>query len=263
MNYRTIVFEVEEQVASITLNRPESLNALNEEMAGELLAALGECGSREDVRAVVINGAGRGFCSGGDIRAMLDVFEPDPSVFFTTVLRGLHGVTLALRNLPKPVIAAVHGYAAGAGFNLALACDLRVAAVGARFVQAFVNMALVPDMGGTYFLPRLVGPGRAAELFFTGRPVEAEEALRLGIVNQVVPDEKLKEAALELARRLAQGPTLALARTKALLNRTFEQGLAQQLEDELQGQIYCSGTADFKDAVSAFVEKRPAVFRGE
>ncbi len=263
LSYRTIIFEVEEGVATITLNRPESLNALNQEMGRELLAALRECGSREDIRAVVIKGAGRGFSSGGDIKAMLKVFDQVPSLFFTTDLASLHEVTLAIRELPKPVIAAVHGYAAGAGMNLALACDLRVAAASARFVEAFVNMGLVPDMGGTYFLPRFVGPGKAAELFFTGQPIDADEAHRLGIVNRVVADEELGKAAMDLARQLARGPTLALARTKALLNRAFEQGLARQLDDELQGQVYCSGTEDFQAAVRAFVEKRPVTFKGK
>ncbi|MFQ6059124.1 MAG: enoyl-CoA hydratase/isomerase family protein [Anaerolineae bacterium] len=261
--YETILFTIEEGVATITLNRPESLNALNQQMAEELLDALERC-KQDAVRAVVIKGAGRGFCAGGDVRAMRELVEKGaPEEFFRDALGAVHQAILAIRNLPKPVLASIHGFASGAGFNLALACDLRIATETARFNQAFVRLGLIPDAGGTFFLPRMVGLGKASELFFSGEFLDAPEALRLGFLNRVVPEGELESATRELATRLAKGPTLAIGRIKALINQGLvATDLASHLEREQQAQIASSRTEDFQAGVAAFFEKREPEFKG-
>ncbi len=263
MSYETITFEIQRPVATITLNRPDRLNALNQKMGEELQEAIAHCAADENVRAVVLTGTGRGFCTGGDVKAMRDhVGAGDPAAFFGDALATIHGAVLAIRRLPKPVIGAINGFASGAGFNLALACDLRIAADTARFNQAFVLVGLTPDAGGTYHLPRLVGLAKATELFFTGEMIDAAEALRLGIVNRVVPAAELPQAAADWAAQLAQGPTLALGRTKMLLNSALVEDLETQLEKERQSQVASGLTEDFREGLAAFFEKRPANFQG-
>ncbi|MFQ6114170.1 MAG: enoyl-CoA hydratase/isomerase family protein [bacterium] len=218
MNYENILLKVGQNIAHLTLNRPDSLNALNESMIKEIKQAIQESSSRDDVRVVVISGAGNAFSAGGDLNVMKQAVDSrKPANFFEEPLQALNQTASAIRNLPKPVIASIHGFANGAGFNLALCCDIRLAAVSTKFNQAFIKVGLVPDTGGTYLLPRIVGLTRAAELFFTGNFIDAREAERLGIINKAVADEKLQEETLRYANKLAQAPTMAIGKIKMLL----------------------------------------------
>ncbi|NIN52738.1 MAG: hypothetical protein GTN80_06190 [Nitrososphaeria archaeon] len=260
MIYETILFEKVDGVSTITLNRPESLNAINFEMAQELLRATKECEGKE-VRAVVIRGSGRAFCAGGDVKAMRETL-PRQGEFLRRTAGILHELILALRALKKPVIASISGPAAGAGFSLALACDLRIASEKTSFNTAYVRIGLSPDGSGTYFLPKYVGLGKACELFFLGNTIDAKEAERLGLVNKVVPEDDLESTTMELARRLAEGPTLAIGQTKLLIDLSFTEALGSQLDKELENLVRCSETQDFVEGISAFFEKRRPTFQG-
>jgi 2-(1,2-epoxy-1,2-dihydrophenyl)acetyl-CoA isomerase len=263
MSYDTVLVSVDSGVATLTLNRPERLNALNDELGGDLFRALREMEGRSDVRSLVLTGSGRGFCAGGDVKDMLGQLEGGrPSGFFEGALAVFHEVVMTMRRLPKPIIAVVNGPAVGAGMNLALSADVVHASETALFSQAFVKLGLVPDCGGTFFLPRLVGPARAAEIMFTGDTIDAKQALELGIVSRVVPAEELMPGALALARRLAEGPTAAIGRCKALLQRSFESPLDELLQLERLAQIDCGHTADFNEGVRAYTEKRTPRFQG-
>jgi len=262
MNFKTLEVEIRESVAVVALNRPEALNALDLALGEDLGDALKDLRGRPDVRAILLTGAGRAFCAGGDIKQMLPGEGRKPADFFEKPLRAFHEVILAIRGMPKPVVAAVNGFASGAGCNLALACDYRIAGEGARFNQAFVRIGLVPDCGGTFLLPRIVGWARAAELILTGRMVEAREALAMGLVHEVVADDQLRPVAMKVAGRLAAGPTLAYARAKYLLDRSANAGLEDQLEAERMSQVALGPSADFLEGLRAFVEKRPARFEG-
>lgn len=254
-------FSVEGSVALITLNRPASRNALDRRLAEELFELLGRC-AREEVRAVVITGAGKAFSAGGDLLELWGRIEGEGEGLDVILRQTYHPPILRLVNLPKPVIAAVNGSAVGAGCDLALACDLRIASQDARFGEVFSRVGLAPDCGGSYLLPRLVGVGKALELIFTGEIIDAAEALRIGLVNRVVPAERLLEESLEVARALAEGPTLALG----LAKRNVWQGLGLGLESALAGEAEAQGrlarTSDFKEGVMAFKEKREPRFRG-
>lgn len=262
MTYENLRLELAPPVATLVLNRPERLNALNRETARELRAALREIEAQADLRAIILRGEGRAFSAGGDIRGMAEWIEQkQPAGFFDEPLAELHALVRALWELPRPVIAAVHGVAAGAGMSLALACDLRLAAAGARFNLAFVNIGLAPDSGSTYTLARQVGLGKALELALTGDFLEAGEAERLGIVNRVVPESALVAEAEALARRIAEKSGFAVARIKRLLHATYARRLEEQLEAEAQVQREIGrGSADFLEGVHAFLEKRPARF---
>jgi 2-(1,2-epoxy-1,2-dihydrophenyl)acetyl-CoA isomerase len=218
MNYENIQLEMRDAVGIITLNRPESLNALTTEVGKEFQAAVSEV-QESGARAVVVTGAGRVFCAGGDLREMQKIAQREGKVeaFFDEPLRLLNECILLIRRAPLPFIAAVNGAASGGGCNLALACDLVIAGEGARFNQAFIKIGLVPDCGGTFILPRLVGWKRATELMMTGEVVTAERALEMGMINAVVPDEELLARALAMAEKLAQAPTAAIGRIKELL----------------------------------------------
>ena len=245
-------------VLTLTLNRPEVLNAITPALLDEVTDALREAASGRTVRAVVITGAGRGFCSGQDLRAAAG----DGGLDVGTILRDHYTPAIrAIRSMDQPVIAAVNGVAAGAGFSLALACDLRIAAESATFVQAFVRIGLIPDLASTYFLPRLIGPARAAELTMLGETVDATRALELGIVNRVVPDGELAAAAAELAGRLARGPR-SIGLTKRALEVSHENDLEAQLAVEERLQTEATTTSDFVEGVGAFLEKRRATFTG-
>ncbi len=249
---------VSDGVLTLTLNRPEVLNAITPALLDEVTGALVEAASGRTVRAVIITGAGRGFCSGQDLRAT----ATDGGFDVGAVLRDHYTPAIrAIRSMDQPVIAAVNGVAAGAGFSLALACDLRIAAESATFVQAFVRIGLIPDLASTYFLPRLIGPARAAELTMLGETVDATRALDLGIVNRVVPDSELATAAAELAGRLARGPR-SIALTKRALEVSHENDLEAQLAVEERLQTEATTTSDFFEGVSAFLEKRRATFTG-
>ena len=253
-------YEVSQAIATITLDRPDARNALDATLKRELLAAIRAAGRDRAVRVVVLTGAGSAFCAGQDLRETADPGAPPLS----TVLRETYNpLILAMRRLDKPIVAAVNGVAAGAGMALALACDLRIAADSASFVLAFGRVGLVPDSGTTWFLPRLVGPARAAELALVGDPVSATNAERWGLVNRVVPATELQTEARALALRLAAGAPRALALTKRALNRSFDAGLEAQLEDEASLQGIAGRTADHREGVAAFLAKRPPRFTGE
>jgi 2-(1,2-epoxy-1,2-dihydrophenyl)acetyl-CoA isomerase len=245
-------------VQTITLNRPDVLNAFNVAMHGELQAALKEAGRSDEVRAVVITGAGRGFCVGQD----LTEFREAPGDIGDRLRAGYHLTILAIRTLEKPVLAAVNGPAAGAGLSLALACDLRIAADSASFVPAFVSIGLVPDSGGTFFARSLLGYARAFEWLAAGRKLTAAEAHAWGLVSEVVEPDGLVPRAAALARELAELPTRAIGMTKRLLDSAETATLEEQLEREAQLQAAATQTEDFREGVAAFLEKRPPRFGG-
>ena len=259
MAYETLLYEVQDGVAVLTLNRPQNLNAFNNTMLAELADALDRARQDEGVRAVVLTGAGRAFSAGQDLK---DVPDPSPGAFYRHLAERYNPVVLRIAEMPKPTLAGVNGVAVGAGCNIALACDLRIASTEARFGEVFVNIALVPDSGGTFFLPRLVGLARAMELVYTGRIIGAEEAERIGLVNRVVPPERLMEETLSLARTLAQGPTRALG----LSRQALLYGLTHSLREALEFEAFCQDALslghDYQEGVRAFVEKRKPQFRG-
>lgn len=262
-DYKCLLYEVKDAVATLTLNRPERMNALGDTLRDDLYAAVVRASGDSDVRVMVITGAGKGFCAGGDVKAMNDAKEgraTRPLIDKVAPLRDR--VLAAMRDAPQPIIAAVNGAAAGAGMNLALGCDIRLASTAAKFTQAFVKRGLHPDWGGTYFLPRIVGMAKACELIFTGDVIDAQEALRLGIVNAVHPPETLMTATLELARKLAAGPPIAIRLAKRALYHSLDVDLRSALEFETFAQNICSETEDAREGIRAFVEKRAPNFTG-
>jgi 2-(1,2-epoxy-1,2-dihydrophenyl)acetyl-CoA isomerase len=263
MSYETIQLEMRDTVCLLTLNRPDRLNALNVQVAKDFKAAIKEALDR-GARAIVLTGAGRAFCAGGDLREMQEMATNEGRVeaFFDEPLRLLSEAILLIRKTPVPFIAAVNGVASGAGCNLALACDLVIAAESAKFNQAFIRIALTPDCGATFILPRLVGWKRATELLFTGDLVSAQAAAEMGMINSVAPDEELMSRALALAEKLAQAPTAAIGQIKMLLEASALNDYGGQLELERKTQIESGKTKDFVEGVSAFLEKRPPRFVG-
>lgn len=263
MEFETIQLEKRGDVAVITLNRPASLNSLNTQVGQEFQAAVAEA-QNSGARAVVLTGAGRAFCAGGDLREMQKIAERDGRVeaFFDEPLRMLNECILLIRNTPLPFVAAVNGAASGGGCNLALACDIIVAGESARFNQAFIKIGLVPDCGGTFILPRLVGLKRATEMLMTGDVVDARRALEMGMINAVAPDDELMARAMAMAEKLAQAPTVAVGYIKKLLEASAKNDYSEQLELERKTQIEAGQTQDFREGVTAFIEKRPAKFVG-
>ncbi len=263
MKLEKIRYSVENGIASVVLNSPENLNALDEAMTNELIAVLDMCSESGEVKVIVISGEGRSFSAGGDIRAMSEALEGDVMDFFGPVISNLGLVALKIRGIGKPVIASVKGAAAGAGANLALLCDFRVAAEGTKFIQAFVNIGLIPDTGGAFLLTRMLGTARATELLMLGRPVSAREALSLGMVNRVVPPEDLERETMQLAEKLRSLPPLALSNMKDLINRSIFQGFEEILDKEAEYQGRCALTGDFREGIRAFIEKRKPEFEGK
>jgi len=257
-----ILYRREGAVEVITLNRPESKNSFTFAMIRELGDHFQRLTLEDEVRAVVITGNGSGFCTGADLTGpdnrpdiTLPVGMRLTTQWYSRVVGGMLG-------LEKPVIGAINGVAAGAGCNFALACDVLIASEAARFIQVFVRRGLIADMGGTFFLPRLVGLARAKELMFTADEVDARRALELGLVNRVVPPEELMPAAMELAQRLASGPTRAIGMIKNMLNRSFESSLEEALEREASLQGVAVSTNDVREGIMSFLEKRPPSFTG-
>jgi 2-(1,2-epoxy-1,2-dihydrophenyl)acetyl-CoA isomerase len=263
MAYETVELRIEDGVAEITLNRPERLNAWNAQFGDELRAALLQDAAQESVRAVLITGAGRGFSSGADLKEMLEQGAAGEVPDVGEMLRTrYHPIIKGIRELPKPVVAAVNGPAVGIGCSLALACDLIWAAESAVFGLAFVNIGLVPDGGSTFLVPVAAGKARALEMALLGEPIPAERALEWGLINRVVPDGKLLDEARDLARKLARGPTRSYANSKRALNNSFLKIMDEQLDLEADMQGEMVKTTDFVEGVSAFVEKRDPSFKG-
>ncbi len=264
MSFETVTYKQNESVAVVTMNRPDALNALSLQLTVDLAAAVYKAVADKS-RAVILTGNGRAFCSGGDLREMKTMWESEGRVeaFLEAPLAALHDLIKLIRETPIPFIAAVNGVCAGAGVNLALACDIVVAADDASFREAFVRIGLSPDCGGTFFLPRAVGEKIAAELFMTGDAVSAPRALALGMINHAVPAAELDSAAANLASKLAAGPTGSIGRIKRMLNASFSNDLAAQLALEHQCQIESGKSQDFKEGVAAFFDKRAPNFSGK
>ena len=257
----TMLLDVSERIATLTLNRPDKLNALSGEMMEELVPIMERLAEDKEVRCVVVTGAGRGFCAGGDVSGMASG-ETVPDQNPVARLRRLEETSRQLHEMPKPTIAMVNGPAAGAGLSIALACDIRIAGESARFGTAFIRIGFSGDFGGTWMLQRLVGPAKARELYFTGDLIDAREAERIGLVNRVVPDDQLASETRALAERMAKGPPIALARMKQNMNLGLVSDYSTLLDAEAEGMIMTATTEDNREAVKAFLEKRPPTFHG-
>ena len=258
MAYENIIYEVSDRIATITLNRPDAMNATTDELYQEFQDALGRVASDPDVGCLILTGAGRGFCAGADLKARKDDMTPlQRRARHRWILKD---ILEPLFRLEKPVIAAINGAAAGAGFNIALACDFVIASDKASFIQAFAKVGLVPDLGGLYLLSRVVGIAKAKELCFTARKVGAEEAQVIGIVNHVVPHDTLLDEARAIAATIVKGSPTALAMTKTLLNKSSNSTLDQMLEFESYAQTVAYLTPEYEEGVQAFREKRAPDF---
>lgn len=255
-----IKFTVEGSVAKIAHNRPDVLNSYNKQMAMEMQEALDRCASDKNIRAVYLTGEGRAFCAGQDLA---EVTSPDGPKLQDIVKDHYNPIIRKMRALEKPVVCGVNGVAAGAGANIALACDIVVSAKSASFIQAFSKIGLIPDSGGTFFLPRLIGLQRATALMMLGDKVSAEQALQMGMIYKVSEDDKLQEEAYNLAKTLAAMPTKGLGLTKKLLNQSMVNNLDKQLDMEEEMQTIAGKTYDYNEGVKSFLEKRKPVFKGE
>ena len=254
-----ITYKMEDQVAFIHLNRPEVYNSFNREMALALHARLNSCAEDDNIRCIVITGQGKAFSAGQDLNEAIE----DNGISLERILSEHYNpLILKIQSLEKPIIAAVNGVAAGAGANMALACDIVIASKSASFIQAFSKIGLIPDSGGTYFLPRLIGWQKATALIFTGEKVSAEEAERMGLIYKYVEDDKLEEVVNALAFKLAKMPTLALGMAKRALYGSYTNDLSDQLELEKQLQVAAGNTDDYQEGVAAFLEKRKPKFVG-
>lgn len=260
-DYKTLLHTFTDGVAEITLNRPEALNAFDDLMATEFQEALKSAERDPAVRALLITGAGKGFCAGQDLGAVRE--RPGGLSFREHLLKTYNPIVAKLRSIEKPVVAAVNGAAVGAGFGLALACDIRYASETAKFRMAFIGIGLAPDSGTSYFLPRLVGLGRALELAYTNDLVDAATALQLGLINKMFPADALLKEARALAAKLAGGPTKAYALTKRAMLRAASGALDEALDYEAHLQDIAGRTGDHKEGVAAFLEKRPPQFTGK
>jgi 2-(1,2-epoxy-1,2-dihydrophenyl)acetyl-CoA isomerase len=255
-----ILFELESGVANITLNRPDKLNSFNRQMALELIQVLEQCSSNDEVRSILLTGAGRGFCAGQDLSEAIGegAYEIED-----IIEKQYNPIIRLIRAIEKPVICAVNGVAAGAGANIAFACDITLAIDSAKFIQSFAQIGLIPDSGGTFFLPRIVGLQLATALMMTGDKITATQAKEFGLIYGVYGEAELMDAATALAGRLAQMPTKALGLTKNALNKSLENTFEEQLELEKKLQKTASQTYDYSEGVNAFLEKRQAIFKGK
>ena len=261
LTFETIEVTVQDGVCTITMQRAEVVNAFNNLLTTELAKALNDASRDKNVRVVIITGSGRAFSSGQDLADLKEKYVPGHEPHLGEDLKKRYDpIVKRIHTMEKPVIASVNGVAAGAGCSLALACDMRIASEHASFIEVFVNVGLIPDSGSTWTLPRLVGFGRAMELCLTGRPVKAEEALSIGLVNQVVPADELEEATNKIATRLASLPAKAISLTKRLLNQSFENDFKEQLAQEAYAQETAGRTHDHFEGVVAFIEKRKPNF---
>ena len=261
MAYFTILYDLVDGVATLTFNRPEVRNAFNDAMAEEVQTVLKNAERDENVRCVVVTGAGQGFCAGQDLAALRD--RGGEVSFREHLQKTYHPIVTKLRTIEKPIIAAINGAAAGAGWGIALACDIRYASDTAKFRWAFSSIGLAPDSGTSFFLPRSIGLGRALELAYTNDILDANGALALGLVNKIFPSDQLLPAALELARKLAQAPTRGLGLTKRAMNHALNAGLDESLDYEAHLQEIAGRTIDHHEGVQAFLEKRAPKFIGK
>ena len=262
MSENELLYEVKDRIATITLNRPEKLNAFTHAMIDRWAEALREAKDDDGVHVVIVTGAGRAFCAGGDVGRMGDGEQPTPLDHKHYLWKHIHHIPLTLEELDKPVIAMVNGAAVGAGMDMALQCDLRIASETAKFCEAYVKVALVPGDGGAYFLPRLVGTAKALELFWTGDTIDAREAERIGLVNKVVPAARLREVTYELARRIADGPQIAVRMIKRAVHQSLRTDLRTALDLISSHLAVVRYTEDHREGVRAFKEKRPPRFTG-
>ncbi|PWT75399.1 MAG: 2-(1,2-epoxy-1,2-dihydrophenyl)acetyl-CoA isomerase [Bacteroidetes bacterium] len=260
MNNSQILLDKKNAVAVITLNRPDKLNAFTGEMAIQLQEKLDECASNSQIRCIYLTGAGKAFSAGQDLS---EVTGPDMRGFKNILEEYYNPIIKRIRKIEKPIVAAVNGVAAGAGANIALCCDVVVASSSASFIQAFSKIGLIPDSGGTYFLPRLIGWQKASALMMLGDKLSAKEAVDCGMIFKVFEDEEFASASMGLAERLSQMPTKGLALTKQALNSSFTNSLDEQLEAENVGQQKAGATDDYQEGVNAFIEKRQAKFSGK
>lgn len=263
MTFKTLLFSCADGVATVTLNTPHNLNAMSEDLLGDLNQALIACTNDAVIKAVIIKGEGRAFCAGGDIFAMKKGIEENDSATLARMVISAGDVARRIRHLRKPVIAVVHGSAAGGGCSLALLCDFRVVTEDTRFIESFVNIGLIPDVGGVYILSRYLGLGRLTDYLMTGRPLTAREAHKVGMVNVVTTEGKLETEALALARDVMSKPAQSIALIKALINQTLFAGLDLCLDREAEYQGLLAKTHDYAEGVAAFMEKRKANFWGK
>lgn len=260
MSYETIILETKNGITTLTLNRPENLNAINQKMTQELNTAIAEIAKDTSVRALVVTGAGRGFCSGFDVGDMVQATAP---IETRNWIQTGHKAILSLTNLEKPVIAKVNGAAVGFGCSLALSTDMIIASETAKFSLIFSRIGLIPDGGALFHLPRLVGAAKAKELIFTAKMIDAKEAEKIGLINKAVPAEELDNEVNILAKQLAEGPTVAFGITKKIINKGLSMDLSSVLECEALGQTIVGTTQDAQEGVMAFLEKRKAEFKGK
>ena len=259
MNYEGLTLDKEGGVATLTLNRPEKLNAISPQMFQSLQKALDDVGKDSSLKVLIITGAGRGFCAGLDVTTFSQVSE----VSQQELGDDMRNFTFPLYNLPQPTIAAINGVAVGAGLSIAMLCDLRIASEKAKFSTGYARMGLIPDIGATYSLPRIAGTAKAMELMITSDTFDAAEAQRIGLLNRVVPEEDLMTVARELADKIAKGPSVAIRLIKQAIRRGIHNSLEQQIEFECFADYICFRTEDHKEAVSSFLEKRQPVFKGK
>jgi len=270
MDYETVTLARDNRVATIVMNRPEVLNAINDRLIEELAQAMEEAERDDDVGVIVLTGAGRGFCAGQDARAMpggggepMLAWDESPEEVRRGLLPILMDLTSRLLRLDKPTIAMINGVAAGAGFGLAMSCDIRIGSEKARFVLASDRMALIPPLGLTWLLPRILGYSKAAEIVFTGRPIQAEEAERIGMLNRLVPQGELEQETMAMAQQIAKGPPIAHLLSKQLLRQEMVRELEANLEKAAAYQTVCHCSEDHREGVAAWREKREPRFRGK
>lgn len=261
-DFKTILYTLENNVAWVTMNRPEQRNAVNAEMREELISAFTDARGNPDIRALVLTATGKGFCTGADLSGPRGQGPSGPGATREVMKSSSQRLIRALWELEKPVVAAVNGVAAGLGAHLAFACDFVIAAADARFIEVFVRRGIAVDAGGAFLLPRLIGLQKAKELVFFGDDLSAEDALRLGLVSKVVPGDQLEAAAREWAERLAKGPTFAIGLSKRLLNRSLESSFETALEEEAMAQALVAQSEDTREGMLAFMERRTPQFKG-
>ena len=254
LGYQDVIVSVDDGIGTLTLNRPDKLNSFANQMRLEIAAAVGELAGHDAVRVIVITGAGRGFCTGADVTYLKEIVDTQNDTALRELVEAGRAVVTSIRGAPQPVIASINGPAAGGGANRALACDIRIASDRASIGQTFNRIGLHPDWGGTYFLPRLVGPAIAAELIFTGEMIDAAEAMRLGIFNRVVPHDELATETEALARKLAAKPQLSLRLAKIAVHVSLGASMDEMLDYELGAQLRCGRSPDGEEGITAFVE---------